>query len=86
MATCPFPTTVATVDYEPLVDLVLRFEVGEGRVCHNISIIQDNICEDTPENFTSSLSLGAVGVQPITITNTPATVVIEDSLEPECSK
>ena len=74
------------VDYVALSGLVLRFEAGEGRVCHNITLIQDDFCEDIPENFTSNLALGSFGVQPISVTNTPATIIIDDSSEPECSK
>ena len=74
------------VDYVALSDVVLRFEAGEGRICHNITLIQDGFCEDTPENFTSNIALGSFGVQPISVTNTPATIVIDDSSEPECSK
>lgn len=77
---------VASVDYEPLSDLVLRFDAEDGRVCHNITIIPDDECEDPPEEFVSNLALGAVGVQPISLTNTPATIVIEDSSEQECGK
>jgi hypothetical protein len=76
---------VAGVDYVALSGLVLRFEAGEGRVCHNITLVQDDFCEDTPENFTSNLALGGFGVQPISVTNTPATIIIDDSSEPECN-
>ena len=81
-----FVPAVASVDYEPLAGLVLRFDAEDGRVCHNITIISDIECEDPPEEFVSNLALGAVGVQPISLTNNPATIIIEDSSEPECSK
>ena len=82
----PLPPAVGGVDYVALSDVALRFEAGEGRVCHNITLIQDDFCEDTPEDFTSNIALGGFGVQPISFTNTPATIVIDDSSEPECSK
>ena len=53
-------------------------------MCHTITIIQDNICEIDPnEQFFSDLSFIS-GLQPITINPARATVIIDDSAEPEC--
>ena len=54
------------------------------RACHIINIVQDDLCEDN-ENFFSSLSLLS-GMEPITIDPSTAEVVIDDSREVECCK
>ena len=80
------PISGTTLDFEPVVGIVLRFEVGESRICHNITIVNDDECEEPAEFFFSNLTLGAVGDPPISLTNTPARITIDDTDEPECSE
>ena len=62
----------------------LEFPRGSRRACHNISILQDDMCERN-ETFSSSLSLLS-GMEPIIIDPSTAQVVIVDDRETECSK
>ena len=63
---------------EPLV-----FARGQNRVCHDITILQDDDCEILRvEDFFSNLEYVS-GVQPITIDPARARVVID---EPECGE
>ena len=79
---CP----VAPGDYGAVINGMLTFNMGDVRVTHTIAINQDDDCEDDPyEDFFSSLALVS-GVQPITVIRPRAQVIINDSLEPECSK
>ena len=56
------------------------------RVCHTITINQDENCENNPnEDFFSNLIL-ASGMQPITVIREHARVIIDDNMEPECSE
>ena len=78
-------SAVSPTDYEGVSGLVLEFNTGDNRVCHNVTIVQDQLCEDPSEDFISNLTLQS-GVQPISVVRTPATVNIIDTNEPECSK
>ena len=73
------------MDYTAVVGLILDFQAGAGRVCHTVAINQDEMCEDPPEDFLSDLAYES-GTLPITVIRTPATIVINDSAELECSK
>ena len=76
---------VANDDYEAVIDLELVISRGEARVCYTVSILQDRVCEDTPnEQFLSDLAYVS-GLQP-TISLSTAIVLIDDTEEPECSK
>lgn len=76
---------VADDDYEAVIDLELVISRGETRVCYTLSILQDLVCEDTPnEQFLSDLAYVS-GLQP-TINLSTAIVLIDDTEEPECSK
>ena len=78
-----FYQTVSPDDYLGQV-MDIQFNVGDARICYNISIIDDSICEGTSENFLSQLSLisgSAIQFQ-LGITE----VIIEDDLEPECGQ
>ena len=69
-----------------MVGRVLQFNENEVRKCYTININNDEICENMPnENFFSNLAYDT-GVQPITVIRERAEVIIDDSLEPECSK
>ena len=64
----------------------LDFASGDERACHNVSIIDNDICEDNPnENFFSSLEFGG-GEQPITIDPAQTEVIIDDTNQPECGE
>ena len=77
-------TTVAGADYVAVAGEQLVFNVGDTRVCHTIDILQDNICENDPNEFFLSDLAYVSGVQPITIYPPTAQVIIDDSAEPEC--
>ena len=80
---CIFLFTVSPDDYIAQV-IELEFNVGSARVCYNISIIDDSICEGTSENFISQLSL--VSGNSIMFGLGIAEIIIEDEMEPECGK
>ena len=64
----------------------LQFNQGDERVTHIITINQDDICENDPyEDFFSKLTLES-GVQPITVIQPRAQVIIFDNMEVECSE
>ena len=66
-------------------DLILIFQIGETRQCHDITINQDEICEEPGENLFSNLQIES-RLQPITLINDVAEITIDDSTERECSK
>ena len=73
-------------DYLGISNEIIQFNVGDVRVNHNITIIDDEICEDNPnEFFYSNLTLFS-GEQPIIVIRPDALIVIDDTLEPDCSK
>ena len=64
----------------------LDFAIGNERACHTVHIIDDDICEDDPnENYFSSLEFGG-GVQPITVDPALTEVIIDDTNQPECGE
>ena len=72
------------MDYEAVIDEPLVFNPGITRVCHDIIILQDDICESDPnEFFFSNLTLSS-GMQPIIVFPPSAEVIIDDTAEPEC--
>ena len=80
--------TVAGEDYVAVVGEPLVFDLGVDRVCHNVTIIQDDDCENlllTGQIFSSTLRY-ETGIMPIEITVPTATVTIDDNNEPECGK
>ena len=77
---------VSPGDYIGVVNELLQFNVGDVRVRHNITINQDAVCENDPnEFFFSNLALVS-GAQPINLIRPRAEVIINDDLEPECRK
>ena len=63
----------------------MTFVRGSMLECHNVSILQDDDCEQPPEDFFADLAYVS-GIQPIDI-NIPTTqVIIDDSGELECGK
>ena len=80
------PRPVSPGDYTAVVNQLLVFNLGDERVTHTITINQDNECEDdSSEDFFSNLA-HVSGVQPITVIRPHSQVIIDDTLEPECSK
>ena len=62
------------------------FNRGDTRVCHNVSIIDDNSCEiESVEDFFTLLQYVS-GIEPISISPSQAHVIIDDSQEPECGE
>lgn len=61
----------------------LQFNSGESRVCYNIIIIDDDICEGS-ENFFASIAV--MSGESITITIPLTEVRIEDEMESECGQ
>ena len=81
-----FPHPVSPADYDGVANGILTFNLGDERVTHTIIINQDDICENDPyEDFFSNLALNS-GIQPITVIRPRAQIIINDTLEPECSK
>ena len=73
-------------DYGAVVNKLLTFNIGDVRVTHTILVNPDTIREDDPnENFFSNIDY-ASGIQPIIVIRPCAEVIINDSMETECSK
>ena len=79
-------TTVPGVDYTAVSGQQLVFPRGSMRVCHIINILQDDVCENSPNEYFYSDLAYVSGVQPINIDPPTAQVIIDDSRETECSK
>ena len=77
--------TVSPNDYDEVVGFQLSFAVGDYRVCHNVTIYDDNQCEQRAESFLSRLSYVS-GEMPITIDPEEVRVFINDDYEPECGE
>ena len=77
--------TEAGSDFVAFNGTLLMFPRGTERVCHTVTINQDDDCEVLPENesFFSDLSLVS-SVGEIIIQLPTAEVIIEDREEPEC--
>ena len=81
-----FRYSVSPQDYDGVRGETLQFNQGDERITHNITINQDDECEDDPnEFFFSNLALVS-GVQPIAVIQPRAQITIIDDVEPECSK
>ena len=61
------------------------FTPGSMRKCHNVSILQDDDCEQPPEDFFADLAYVS-GIQPVNITIPTTEVIIDVSGEQECGK
>ena len=62
----------------------LDFTIGQERECHEVDIIDDEICEPL-EDFFSDLIFGG-GIQPISIEPSQTRVVIDDTDQEECGE
>ena len=78
------PRSVAPGDYAALNGFELAFNIGDDRVCHNVTISDDNECEQPAESFLSQLSYIS-GEMPIIINPEEARVFIDDTNESECT-
>ena len=73
-------------DYGGVIGQLIQFNTGDTNQTHTIIIRQDSICEtDQDEFFFSNITLVS-GTRPIDVIIPLATVIIDDSLEPECGK
>ena len=72
------------MDYEEVIDEQLVFNTGDTRVCHSITILQDNVCESDPNEFFFSDLSHVSGQERINIDPPTAQVIINDTNEPEC--
>lgn len=63
---------------------MLSFTPGDDRMCFDVTIVDDSICEVPPENFLSQLEI--VTGDSIEITFGFTEVVIVDELDSECGK
>ena len=79
-----FPRSVVPGDYAALNGFELAFNIGDDRVCHNVTISDDNECEQPAESFLSRLSY-INGEMPIIINPEEARVFIDDTNESECT-
>ena len=61
----------------------LQFNSGDSRVCYNVTIIDDDICEGS-ENFFASIAV--MSGESIAITIPLTEVRIEDEMESECGQ
>ena len=78
-------TIVTNMDYSG-IEVPLSFGVRDRRVCHDIEIIDDNICEVEPiEDFFVILQYVS-GDQPIIIDPANTHITINDIAESECGK
>ena len=62
----------------------LMFSLGDSQQCHSVEIIDDLICEPTPENFFADMLL--VSGFDVSVDPDLTTVLIDDSDEEECGK
>ena len=76
-------TTVQGMDYVAASD-ELVFLHGDIRRCHRVVILDDFICEPTPENFFADMLL--VSGFDVNVDPDLTTVLIDDSDEEECGK
>ena len=73
-------------DYVPVSGQIIQFNRGDVTQTHTITINDDDVCENAPnENFFSNIAL-ASGIPDIDVTVPRATITIDDTNEVECSK
>ena len=84
----PFITHTVVIDYDyvPVSGQIIQFSAGDAIQMHTIIINNDNECESYPnENFFSDITLDS-GIPEVSVTVPRATVIINDTAEPECGK
>ena len=70
--------TVAPNDYKAVMAVLLTFNIGDSRQCHNVTIESDTLFEQPPESFFSDLVLVSSDV-PISVNPSRTEVLIVDS-------
>ena len=76
----------APADHVVVSGQLIHFERGDTHQTHIIIIKDDELCEIYPcDFFTSNITLVS-GVPPIDVIRPQATVIIDDTPEPECCK
>ena len=75
-------------DYNSTVMPQLVFEKGDKNQSHTIPIHNDTVCESNPNEQFSSNLVYVSGLRPIMIDpmRATATVIIDDTNEPECGE
>ena len=84
----PFLTHTAVVDndYVAVSGQLIQFNAGDVTQMHIIEIIDDDECENAPnEHFFSDITLDS-GIPEISVTVPRATVIINDTDEVECGE
>ena len=77
---------VSSDDYVAVNDQIIQFNTGDTNQTHTIIINQDQVCEnDQNEILFSNITL-VIGTQVIEVVQFKAFVIVDDKLEPECSK
>ena len=73
-------------DYVPVSGQIIQFNRGDVTQTHTVTINDDDLCENNPnENFFSNIAL-ASGIPDINVIVSQAIVTINDANEIECSK
>ena len=79
-------TAVVDDDYVPVSGQLIQFNAGDVTQMYTILINDDDSCEKVPnENFFSNTILNR-GIPDILLTIPRATIIIDDTAEPECGK
>lgn len=76
--------SVAGIDYEA-TSVQLEFPRGSTRECHTVTIIPDEVCELTSEDFFADLAL-VTGTPIININSSVTQIIIDDADETDCSE
>ena len=76
--------TESGVDYFAVVNEPLIFGAGDNHVCHNIEIVNDDLCELSPIEFFSTFLEYENSQTPIIFSPNSAHVIINDTRE--CGK
>ena len=66
--------------------VAIEFNVGDLNVTHTILISDDEDCENDPNEHFISIIAPVCGMQPVNVIRPHAQVIINDSVQPECSK
>ena len=77
---------VSPGDFGGVIGQLIQFNTGDTNQTHTITIAQDLLCEIDPNEFFFSNITLVSGVQPIDVIRPLATVIIDDTMEPECGK
>ena len=81
-----YVNVVSSDDYVGVSDQIIQFNTGDTNQTHTIIINQDQVCEDDPNKILFSNITLVIGTQVIEVVQFKAIVIVDDELEPECSK